>query len=92
MGILRSNYIHGHVAGLPQNEGRAGRSCSGNDQILGGPFTCKNELKGASEVVRSYKESLLALEKEKEYADLERDCVKLTWKMPRLGCKSKRGR
>ena len=35
--------------------------------------TCKNELKGASEVVSSCKHSLLALEKEKEYADRERD-------------------
>ena len=35
--------------------------------------TCKNELKSASEVVKGYRDSLLALEKEKEYADLERD-------------------
>ena len=34
---------------------------------------CKSELKGASEVVTSYKHSLIALEKEKEYADHEKD-------------------
>ena len=35
--------------------------------------SCRNELKGASKVVSSYKHSLFALEKEKEYADHERD-------------------
>ena len=38
--------------------------------------TCKNELKGGSEVVKGCRDSLLALEKEKEYADLERDRAK----------------
>ena len=36
----------------------------------------KEELKGATEVVTNCRESILALEKEKEYADLERDRVK----------------
>ena len=36
----------------------------------------KDELKGASEVVASCKQSMLSLENEKEYADLERNRVK----------------
>ena len=39
-------------------------------------YTCKNELKGASEAVKGCRDSLLAIEKEKEYADLERDWAK----------------
>ena len=39
--------------------------------------TCKNELKGASKVVWGWKESLLALEKEKKYTDLYRDREKV---------------
>ena len=38
--------------------------------------TCKNELKEASEVVASCRHAILALEKEKEYADLEKDRAK----------------
>ena len=36
----------------------------------------RNELKRVTEVVTSCRQSLLALEKEKEYADLERDWAK----------------
>ena len=36
----------------------------------------KEELKGATEVVTSCRQSILALEKEKEYTNLERDRVK----------------
>ena len=36
----------------------------------------RNELKGATEVVTSCRQSILALEKEKEYADLNRDQAK----------------
>ena len=36
----------------------------------------KEELKGATEVVASCRHSILALEKEKEYADLEKDQAK----------------
>ena len=38
--------------------------------------TCKNELKGVSKVVKGCRDSLLALEKEKEYVDLKRDRAK----------------
>ena len=38
--------------------------------------TSRNEVKGATEVVTSYKESLLVLVKKKEYADLEMERTK----------------
>ena len=39
-------------------------------------FNCKNELKEAIEMVRSHDESLFALEKEKEYAQIEKNRAK----------------
>ena len=40
------------------------------------PHISRNELKGATEVVTSFRQSLLALEKEKKYAYLEREGAK----------------
>ena len=40
-------------------------------------FNCKNELKEVTEVARSRDQSLLTLEKETEYAQLERDRAKV---------------
>ena len=47
--------------------------------------TSRNELKGASEVVKSCKDSLLALEKEKEYTDLKRDQAKADLEKAKVG-------
>ena len=40
-------------------------------------FNCKNELKEVTEVAKSLSQSLLALEKEVEYAQLERERAKI---------------
>ena len=49
----------------------------------------KEELQGAIEVVTSYRRSILALEKEKEYADLERDRAKADLEKAKIALQDK---